>query len=267
MMPKPQVEIALRTPLPTHRWDCGERIFGVLSEVDSRLVPERVGYTEEELVPVTSNKTLRTFWILEEEEDSETPGVPHSSHSLEWRRRSKLRQSGYVRHASRNRRGELVPGSIKFSSDWNRSIDFSQVFRSWADLTEPTLGMVHLFPEQEQLYDTESTLGEWDYFRQGWVDFQMGSFGAALDPTIPNIGWGMIFGGDYAAEVNVDEIRAQGFPVDPMGTGWFVRVTDKLADVIDDYPHFARRRAELRRCFREDLFLITTEPGLAPSVA
>jgi hypothetical protein len=93
----------------------------------------------------------------------------------------------------------------------------------------------------------------------GW--FQTGSFGGPMKPGLPNIGWAMAFGEGYADEVDAEAIRDAGFAVEWLDGAWLVRVTDRLADVAEDFGHFSGRRATLKGLFRPDLFWVTDEPA------
>ncbi len=70
----------------------------------------------------------------------------------------------------------------------------------------------------------------------------------------------MAYGEGYAQEVDSERIRAHGFPVEVRNGVIIVRVTERLSDVIEDFPLFSRRRAELKSLFRPELFWIENEP-------
>jgi hypothetical protein len=70
------------------------------------------------------------------------------------------------------------------------------------------------------------------------------------------MGWAMAYGPEDAAEVVVSRILDAGFTVSAIGGAQVVQVTDKLADVVDDYAYFSLRRAQLKSMFRPDLFWI-----------
>ncbi|MCY1385108.1 hypothetical protein D9M69_734520 [compost metagenome] len=72
----------------------------------------------------------------------------------------------------------------------------------------------------------------------------------------------MFYGDEFAQEVNADQIAASGFPIEKVGNGYLVRVTNSIQDVADDFSFFSKRRAELKSLFREGLFLINDEPSL-----
>lgn len=49
--------------------------------------------------------------------------------------------------------------------------------------------------------------------------FQMGSFNAALKPDVPNAGWAVFYGNEFAEKVNADRIADAGFPIEMIGDG------------------------------------------------
>ena len=79
---------------------------------------------------------------------------------------------------------------------------------------------------------------------------------------MPNIGWAMFYGDEFAQEVDADRIAASGFPIEKLGNGYLVTVTNSIQDVVDDFPLFSKRRAELKSLFREGFFLIKHEPSI-----
>lgn len=86
--------------------------------------------------------------------------------------------------------------------------------------------------------------------------FQIGSFNSAPRPDVPNVGWGMFYGDEFAQEVDVPAITAAGFSVEELVGGCLVRVTNNIQGVVDDFLSFSKRRAELKDLFRENFFLI-----------
>jgi hypothetical protein len=86
--------------------------------------------------------------------------------------------------------------------------------------------------------------------------FQIGSFNSALKPDVPNIGWAMFFGDEFAGDVDAERIVASGFPLEKLSNGYLLRVTNELQDVVSDFPLFSKRRAELKKLFKDDFFLI-----------
>jgi hypothetical protein len=121
-----------------------------------------------------------------------------------------------------------------------------------ASVIDPSIGMIHLFTDNERQQSQGGAA----------ASFAAGSFGGPAKPGAPNVGWAMAYGAEYLPEVDVSRIKAAGFPVDKRDSFVVVRVTENLSDVVDDFPHFSRRRAELKSLFRPDLFWIKDEPLL-----
>jgi hypothetical protein len=109
------------------------------------------------------------------------------------------------------------------------------------------MGMLHVFTDVER----GALKG-----KDAELSFTVGSFGGPAKPGIPEMGWAMAYGLDYAGEADVARIADSGFKVTTIGDSQLVQVTDNLADVVDDYAFFSRRRAELKSMFRPDLFRI-----------
>ena len=167
-----------------------------------------------------------------------------------WRRKRAVKHSGYIAHTSRNIRGQIVPGSANLCSAPSDKVDWYSLFKTWCDIFPPQLGMLHLFTEPELSPEVQNN------------SFQIGSFNAALKPDVPNVGWAMFYGDEFANEVDADRIAALGYPIEETGSGYLVRVTSNIEDVTSDFPKFSERRAELKRLFREDFFLVKHEPTL-----
>ena len=85
--------------------------------------------------------------------------------------------------------------------------------------------------------------------------FQIGSFNAALKPDIPNIGWAMFYGNEFAEKIDAEGIFRAGFPIEKMSNGYLVRVTEDIKDIARDFEFFARQRTELRSLFPSGFFL------------
>lgn len=259
-MSKARVEISFLTQTPTHSWRVGQALLASLVAADPRLEPDRAGYAEESLEPIGSFEEMRRWWAPP---GADGEGPISVAHSLEWKRRARIKSFGSIMHAFRDRNGDPSPGDLNFSCDWQDKVDYTALFESWARALLPDIAMIHAFSPEEQLFDVESIDGEWTDFRRGWVAFQSASLGYSMKPTIPYIGWGMIYGGRFAARVDPDALRAEGFAVEPLGDSWYVKVTDRLSDSLTDLPAFARRRQAMKALFPDGTFLVEEEPFAA----
>lgn len=149
----------------------------------------------------------------------------------------------------RNIRNQIIPADIYLNSVFSEKIDWYQLFKVWCEIFPPQLGMLHYFTESELLP------------HQVNGSFQIGSFNAALKPNVPNIGWAMFYGNEFAEKVDADRIASAGFPIGKMGDGYLVKVTENIREVRNNFPLFSRRRAELKKLFPEGFFLIQDEPA------
>jgi len=167
-----------------------------------------------------------------------------------WRRKSKLPSRGYVNHGLIDIENKKSSSRIWYECKWSKDVNFDHLFHQWATHLQADVAMLHLFTDPElRKPQTEDER-----------DFELGVFGGAFQPGLPNIGWAMAYGKSYAKDVDVSRIRAAGFDVEEGDGVSIVRVTEKLSDVIDNFAHFSQRRAELKALFRSSLFWIKEEP-------
>ncbi len=247
---KSYIQVAIRTKAETIDWGVGERLIDSLSLNGGLLLPEQVSHNADKFTePFLGKTSCESVWASKA--SIRTNGALSDFYQdFAWKRKKAIKSLGSVVHTSRNARGQLVPGSISLNAASSDKADWYLLFKVWCEIFPPQLGMLHLFTGPE-LSPAEKN-----------GSFQIGSFNAALKPDVPNIGWGMFYGDEFAQEVNADQIAASGFPIEKVGNGYLVRVTNSIQDVTDDFSFFSKRRAELKSLFREGLFLINDEPSL-----
>lgn len=247
---KSYIQVAIRTKIETTGWGVGEKLIDSLSLNGGLLLPEQVSDNPDKFTESFLEKALcERIWAAKG--SSRANGVLSDFYQgFAWRRKKSIKSLGSVVHAFRNARGQRVPGEIAFKAAYSDKVDWYSLFKVWCEIFPPQLAMLHPFTDPE-LNPAERT-----------GSFQIGSFNAALKPDIPNVGWGMFYGDEFSQEVNADLIAASGFPVERIGNGYLVRVTNNIQDVVDDFSLFSKRRAELKRLFREGLFLIKEEPSI-----
>lgn len=245
---KPYVQIVIRTKSETIGWGVGEAFISSLNRDEGLLVPEQVSHNADKFgesfmgvaaseacwaskAAIRFNGALSDFYL-----------------DFAWRRKKTVKGTGSVVHTMRNVRGQIVPGAVRYRSASSERVDWYSLFKVWCEIFPPQLGMLHLFsgPELDPAEKNNS--------------FQIGSFNSALKPDVPNMGWAMFFGDEFAGEVDFERVAASGFPIEKLNTGYLVRVTENIQDVASDFALFSKRRAELKSLFREDLFLIKDEP-------
>jgi hypothetical protein len=168
--------------------------------------------------------------------------------SFAWRRKRMVKSNGYITHRVHNNAGKLVPASISLKAPWDHRVDWASLFKDFIGIFPPQIAMLHLFTERET-------------GRGGpWSSFEIGSFGAALDPTPPNLAWSMFFGDEFAGHGQRDQMRELGFGVEDHPNGYRVEVTDQLNDVEDRFGYFSSRRSVLKGMYPPTLFSIDSEP-------
>jgi hypothetical protein len=251
-VPKPTILISIDTNAETEAEEFGRSFIQSLCDEDPRLVPEKLSTTENYKDPFLGvDDFLANWWAIPVKTTVDGQARPDSFDSPSWKRKSALVSRGMINHGITDLWYHKHPSRIWYECRWAKNVDFNRLFDTWVRLSNADIGMLHLFTDREKREpQTED---------ESW--FETGSFGGPAKPGLPNMGWAMAYGTGYAAEVDVSRIKAGGFPVDEIDGVTIVRVTDKLSDVVDDFDHFSRRRAELKALFRPGLFWITQEPS------
>lgn len=251
-MPKPSVLISIDTTAETEAESFGRAFIQSLCDEDKRLVPELVSTSERYKDPFLGvDDFLANWWAIPVKTTVDGQARPDSFDGPFWKRKSTLVSRGMVNHGITDLWNHRYPSTLWFECRWAKGVDFDHLFESWVGLSRSDIGMLHVFTDSERR--KSPTADE--------SSFETGSFGGPAKPGLPNIGWAMAYGESYATEVDAARIKSAGFPVDEGDGVTIVRVTDKLSDVVDDFDHFSRRRAELKALFRPDLFWIKEEPS------
>jgi hypothetical protein len=251
-MAKPTILISIDTSAETEAESFGRAFIQSLCDEDKRLVPEWVSTSERYKDPFLGiDDFLTHWWAIPVKTTVDGQSRPDSFDGPFWKRKSSLASRGMVNHGITDLWYHKHPSGLWFECRWAKDVDFKHLFDAWVQLSHPEIGMLHVFTEPELHWQ--------DYAAD--TSFRVGSFGGPAKPGLPNMGWAMAYGKDYAAEVDVARIRAAGFAVDERDGVTIVRVTDSLNDVVDDFECFSRRRAELKALFRPDLFWIKQEPS------
>ncbi len=246
---KRYIEISITTRKETIDWAVGEKFIDSLSMEDGLLIPESISHNADRFRNSFVGKAFcKEAWA--------SKAVLHTGDGLPsdffqdfaWKRKRSIASKGYVMHTLENVRGEVVPGSICLTAVFSREVDWNRLFRTWCEIFPPQLGMLHVFSGPELVPSARRN------------SFQIGSFNAALKPDVPNVGWAMFYGDEFAQEVDVRRIVEAGFAIENIGNGYLVRVTDSINDVVDDFWQFSRQRAELKKLFRDGFFLTEDEP-------
>ena len=249
-MAKPKLLISIHTTMETTPRAFGRRFMELLLQRDRRLTPEGLSTTERYKDPfVDLDNFVDHWWAMPDNLYVDGRLSAELVSGPAWIRRSSLVSRGMVSHGFINQKNVRIQSRLWFESHWAADIDFFGLFCDWIALSKPSIGMLHLFTDAESrtLVDADAS----------W--FRSGSFGGPAKPGLPNIGWAMAYGREYAAEVDVSGIRAAGFLVDEIGDALIVRVTERMSDLAENFAQFSCRRAELKSRFRPELFWIKDE--------
>ena len=246
---KPYIKISIRTKIETIDWAVGEKFIDSLGLEDGLLIPELISHNVDRFRdPFVGKALCKEVWaskILLRADDGFSSDY---FQDFAWKRRRSIVSKGDVSHTFKNIRDQVVPGSISFYAAFSDKVNWHRIFKTWCEIFPPQLGMLHVFAGPELAPSAK------------YDSFQIGSFNALLKPEVPNIGWAMVYGDEFAQEVNVRRIVEAGFAIENIGNGYLVRVTDSINDVVADFWQFSRRRAELKKLFRAGFFLTEDEP-------
>ncbi|MCC7633268.1 hypothetical protein [Stenotrophomonas rhizophila] len=241
------MKIAIRTSTDSTELTRGQAMIAILSR--HGLAPEQVSFNPDRFKEEYDGEAALEKWWAAMATVRSRGRTYESPMSFAWRRKKVVKSSGYVTHRVLNDAGELVPADVGVTAQWDSRVDWRSVFRELINIFPPQIAMLHLF--------TSSELGR----RGPWSSFEIGSFGAALDPQPPNLAWSMFFGEKFSKEGNRDQIRDAGFKVDELLDGYLIELTGELGDVGKDFENFSTRRAMLKSLYRPGMFRIDEEPS------
>jgi hypothetical protein len=171
------------------------------------------------------------------------------------KRKSNIKYYASINHTSKNRFGNPIFGLIGISFALNRKENWLGLFGDLAEIVDPVLARAHIFTDIEI---------KGHAFGSPQKVFWAGPSQPEMREGLTNLAWANIFSEEYASEVDETALRSHGYAVEHVGGGKLFTVTDNIFDVVDDFPKFSARRAELKSLFRPDLFRITDEPSIPP---
>jgi len=196
-----------------------------------------------------------------------------------WKRNRAARSAGTVTFTDKDLRGELLEGSLLFESEYRKEIDWIGLFRNWCEITSPFAAVFHPLiakdgparnrkDVREYSHEEEVLYNAWFSFSVGtlYCEFRAGDMNSLVS-GLTNLGWATWFGEELAGNVDMQLFSSAGFPVEKIGNGYLVRLTEQIGGVIGNYPLFSERRAALKSLFRPGLFLIGEEPSRNRGVA
>jgi hypothetical protein len=238
---KNYVQITIRTRSETKNIDYGRQFLQIMIDSDSRLEPEYLDcvLTRSNTTPFENLEAGLARWATREMVQGYTTKVD-AIWGAKWKRKSRPSYSCEINHTSAAINGDLIPADFGFTAKWNASVNWADLFRSLCALPKTQIAMLHHFTGIEMTKKNSS--------------FEIGSLKAWFDPKFPDISWAMMFGDDFVYAVDVQKLTAHGFPVEAVGSGYLVRVTDSLLDVSQRFDYFCERRELLRTLLPASIF-------------
>ena len=271
---KYDLQMYVQTNTDMTSWDIGKKFLSPLFN-NEKLAPQRVSTFGEVTTrcgfDVEGMKECRAYWASKATMRVDG-ALDEFTVDFNWKRLKSIKSEGYVDFIKTTNRGKKIPGRISFRSKYRKEVDWIALFINWCKITTPFAAILHPINAEKSpvdmtrdvrdfSYTEEVAENAWSRFLSGelYSEFRAGELNSMV-LGLTNLGWASWFGGKYFEEINEAEIAAAGFPIQKIGNGYLVQVTEDINDVVNDFPMFSKRRAELKSLFRDDLFLIKDEP-------
>ena len=243
---EPVVKFDVLTGNEISDWNYGQSFFEMLIAADSRLTPQEIG-NHDNITKYESVSSLKPHWgrhvML-----TGPLGAVDSIWPLPWRRHSELRSSGEVSFTQADKFGGLIEGTIAITAAFDRKTGWLDLFKNVCDMKNAIAGFVHI-PAEIEIHKT--TPGHSPFY------FPLG--GTIAKNQLSNLAWATYFGPQFANETDFGKLSGLGYHVEELAGGYLLRMSDNIMDCFNDFPAFSRRRVELKKHFRPDLFRITEE--------
>jgi len=249
-MSKDEIKFSAITSKPTAEWSLGRQVLAAFEEVSPQLAPEVLYQWEDKIGPFESVEATEPYWaqLAQMRVNGALSEFPVG---LRWKRNRAAKYEAEISHTRSDARGNTIDGRLNVYAAVHKKTNWCLLGARLGELMNADLAMLHCFAS----FDNQSV-------RSNTPESRFRSF-TILDGKVPNIGWGMLYGGRFVHEVDAAAISAAGFPVQKIGDGYFVQVTEDINDVVNDFDMFSKRRAKLKSLFRDDLFLIKDEPTIS----
>jgi hypothetical protein len=246
-MIKKEVRFFAVTGECTTDWSVGRRVLRAFEEAGDQFVPETLYQWEDKIGIYKSVEQAEPYWaqVAQMRMNGSLLEFPIG---LRWKRSRSVKYEAEISHTGRNSRGNIIEGRLNIYAAANRKADWRSLGMRLSEAMNSNVAMMHCFAS---LNDQACRLTTPERDFRSFV---------VVNGKIPNIGWGMFFGGDFSKEVDENAVSAAGFLIETIGNGYWVQVTENINDVIHDFAMFSKRRAELKSLFRDDLFIIKDEP-------
>ncbi len=249
-MAKDEIRFSILTRENTTDWCIGRHVLQTFEKVSPQLVPETLYQWEDKVGPFISIEQTEPYWA-QFAKMRFNGSLSEFPIGLRWKRSRTVKYEAEISHTGRDIKGNLIEGRLNIYAAVHHKTDWRKLGMQLSEVMNSTVTMVHCFASQD---NQKCSYGSPE---SNFRSFVINNY------QIPNLSWGMFFGGSWTEEVDVAAISAAGFPVQKVGSGYWVQVTKDINDVANDFAMFSKRRAELKCLFREDMFLMKDEPRVS----
>jgi len=249
------LRIFASTNQQTGNWDTGRTLLNALEEMTPSLRPEFIGWFENELtVPYDGVEASRATWEgrATVRSDGHPPGEWHLDFC--WKRKARIRSAGTLTHTREtlHTRRSYGRGYVSIEAELDLRPDWLGLFRTICGLLNPVHGALHAFTKAEVAVpmktQIENAFRSCRHWKASWSEPEA--------EAIIDLHWATFLGGPFAAAVDAERIAAAGFPIEKIGDGYLLRVSERLEEVRADFAGFRARRAALKALFPVGFFLI-----------
>jgi hypothetical protein len=240
---KNYLKITICSKKATSSIEFGRLFLSAFIDSDIRLTPEYLDTMRDRSVNRPFINIDHSIEKWSPKSKLQVPGTYQEFYDkAKWTRKSTPSYQCYMlAHTIRNNFNKIVPSYFSFKAKWDDSVDWSVFFQRLCTVADAQAAMMHRFTPIE-LGNSNSR-------------FKDLGIHTALNPKFPDISWAMMFGDDFVYAVNVDKLTAAGFPVEAVGSGYLVRVTDSILDISQRYEYFCERREILRSLLPIEIFV------------
>ena len=183
---------------------------------------------------------------------------------------------GWVLFSQQTARGAATRGTIGVQARVGVRVDWHGLLVAWCAAFQPESGLLHPCVSRDEpgppvnrldcTPEEEVLALAWTHYRSASLRprFRAGPLTTVVE-GLTNLGWATWFGPDLAHHVDAPGLRAAGFPVDRIGAGWLVRLSERVEDMAGDFARFASLRTRARALFQKGVFLLPADAGTGKS--
>ncbi|WP_395330780.1 hypothetical protein WBP06_00560 [Novosphingobium sp. BL-8H] len=247
------IRLSVATLVDISPLEFGENFFRKIIDKDCRFAPKTLSIDPMKY-QYDGVKSIEREWLRESEiPDDADPGKTRKIRSsFHWQGNEDPVKFGSVNFPKKNDYGEVGNGLISIRANYAESELWVSLFKKICSLSSPFWGFVHVIADEETYIDTAGSRVD-RYCKPVTTK-------AYRTREFPNLASLNFIRDDMVDPAIWPQIQAAGFPVERFLDGYLLRVSSGFADILDDFPVFSRRRAELKAFFPVDLFRIKEEP-------